>query len=226
MVMHWKREGGKHGRRSMTINGLGATVTAATTLVVLVAKFAKGAWVVLLLIPAIALFMYSLHTHFKRLGRSIASRQPLDLSDLAEPIVVVPFRSWNKISQKALRFALTLSREVVAVHVRAEQDEDHYTARWKELVEEPARHAGRTPPKLVVLESPYRFVIAPILTFVQKLERENKDRQIAVLVPNLVDRNWFQNFLHNQRSELLTALLLVKGNRRIAIVTVPWYVKS
>jgi len=226
MVMHWKREGGRHARRSMSINGLGAAVTAAATLVVITAKFAEGAWVVLLLMPGMALFMRGLHRHIHRLLRSVASRQPLDLADLAEPIVVVPFETWNKISQKALRFGLTLSREVVALHVRAEEDVDDFAIRWKELVEDPARHAKREPPKLVVVQSPYRHVIAPIYTFILKLERENKDRHIAVLIPNLVERGWFHNFLHNQRAGLLTALLLLKGNRRIAIVNVPWYVKS
>jgi amino acid transporter len=226
MVMHWKREGGKHARRSMSINGLGAAVTAIATLVVMAAKFVEGAWVVLLLIPAIALFMNRLHRHFLRLLRSIATRQPLDLSDLAEPIVVVPFEAWNKISQKALRFALTLSREVIALHVRAEEDEDRFAPRWGELVEEPARRANREPPKLVVVQSPYRHVITPILTFIMKLERENQGRRIAVVIPNLVERNWFHRFLHNQRAELLTALLLLKEDRRITIVNVPWHTKS
>jgi len=225
MVMHWKREGGKHAHHSMSINGLGAAVTAVTALVVMVSKFAEGAWVVLLLMPAIALLMRSVHRHFQRLLRSVASRQPLDLADLAEPIVVVSFECWNKVSQKALRFALTLSREVVAVHIRADEDVDDIAPRWKELVEEPARRAKMTPPKLVVVQSPYRHVITPIFTFILKLERENQDRRIAVLIPHLIERRWFHSFLHNQRAQLLTALLMLKGNQRISIVNVPWYVK-
>jgi amino acid transporter len=225
MVLHWRREGGAHARHSMWVNGIGASVTAVTTLVVMVSKFAEGAWVVLLLMPAIAFFMRALHRHFDDLLRSTESDRPLALVGLVEPIAVVPFERWNRISQKAMRFALTISKEVVAVHVRAEEDEDKLGPRWKELVEEPARRAGIEPPKLVMLQSPYRHVIAPIFTFITQLEQEHQDRHIAVLIPNLRERRWFHNFLHNQRAELLTALLLLKGNERIVIVNVPWYVK-
>lgn len=78
----------------------------------------------------------------------------------------------------------------------------------------------------MVLKSPYRYVIGPILDYVLELEQIHKDRQIAVLVPILVERHWYQRFLHNQRGELLTALLLLKGNQRIVIVNVPWYLNE
>ncbi|MBV9744358.1 MAG: hypothetical protein JO099_11390 [Acidobacteriia bacterium] len=76
-----------------------------------------------------------------------------------------------------------------------------------------------------MIESPYRFVIGPLLDFILKVEREHPDRQIAVVLPNLVEQHWYHRFLHNQRAELLTALLLVRGGQRIEIVNVPWYSK-
>ncbi len=78
----------------------------------------------------------------------------------------------------------------------------------------------------MVLKSPYRFIVTPILNFVFELERKHTDRQIAVFLPTLVERHWYQHFLHNQYGELLTALLLLKGNKRIVIVNIPWYLKA
>jgi hypothetical protein len=76
---------------------------------------------------------------------------------------------------------------------------------------------------LVILPSPYRFVIQPILEHVLAVERQHENRIVAVVIPNLVERRWYHAFLHNQHGKLLAALLLIKGDRRIVIVNVPWY---
>jgi len=111
---------------------------------------------------------------------------------------------------------------VQVLHVESEDTQELRRA-WDEDVERPLRAAGLPLPELVVLKSPYRYVIHPILDYVLLLERELTDRMISVVIPHLVERRWFHYFLHNQRGELLAALLLVKGDRRIAIVSVPWY---
>jgi len=94
------------------------------------------------------------------------------------------------------------------------------------LVAEPVAQAGGTPPTLVNLSSPYRLVIKPILDYVLDMELNNPGRQIAVIVPELVERHWYHYPLHNQRAELLKALLLVKGSRNIVLINVPWYIKA
>jgi hypothetical protein len=76
---------------------------------------------------------------------------------------------------------------------------------------------------LVLLKSPFRFVIGPIVDYVVTLEKDNPHRQIAVLVPELVESRWYYNLLHNNRSEILKAMLLFKGNQRITVVTIPWH---
>ena len=78
----------------------------------------------------------------------------------------------------------------------------------------------------MILESPYRWVLTPILEFVLNLERENPTRQIALILPELVERHWYHYFLHNQRAQVLKAWLLTKGNRRIVLINVPWYLKD
>lgn len=95
-----------------------------------------------------------------------------------------------------------------------------------EDVEQHLRVAGRPMPTLVVLRSPYRLVIQPILDYVLAVEHEHPDRRVAVVIAALVERRWYHYFLHNQRGELLSALLMLKGNRRIGIVNVPWYLEA
>jgi amino acid transporter len=226
MVAHWRRTGGEGSRRSMLVNGLGSAATATTVVVVTVAKFVEGAWVTVLLIPAIMIVMINIRRHYRQVEAEVENPVPLDLHDLRPPLVVVPILSWNRIARKGLRFALTLSSEVQAVHVDCEKDRGNFLQTWGRNVEDPAKQAGRVPPRLIVLPSPYRFVISPILDHILELERTNPDRQIAVVIPELVERHWYHYFMHNQRAELLRALLLARGNQRTVLVNVPWYTNA
>jgi hypothetical protein len=150
----------------------------------------------------------------------------MSTENLRPPLVVVPIENWSTISEKALRFALRLSPKVIAVHVHSEDHPHNLKETWGPCVEEPARRAGLPVPQLVVLNSPFRFVLNPIINYVLDLERQHPDDKIAVVVPNLVERHWYHRFLHNQRGDLLTALLLLKGNAGIIIINVPWYLND
>ena len=94
---------------------------------------------------------------------------------------------------------------------------------WENKVAAPLRAAGMKVPQLVRLKSPYRFVLTPVIDFVLQKEKELEKRQIAVLVPELVVRHWWENLLHNQRANVLKLLLLLKGNQRILVINIPWY---
>ena len=223
MVGHWKKVGGPHARRSMLVNGLGATVTGLTTAVILVAKFVEGAWVTALLIPLLIAFMVAIRRHYYRVAREVRCSTPLDLSDLTSPIVVLPIHRWGEIARKGLLFALKISREVRAVHVEAGEETAILKREWAKLVEEPADRAGLPRPELVVLPSPYRAVVHPIVDFVLDVERGAPNRQVAIVIPELVERRWYHHVLHNKRAALLKALLLVRGNQQTIVVNVPWY---
>ncbi len=97
---------------------------------------------------------------------------------------------------------------------------------WDRLIAKPVENAGGIPPTLVALPSPYRLIIRPIVDYVLEMETQNPGRQIAVVVPELVERHWYHYPLHNQRAELLKALLLLRGSRNIVLVNVPWYIKA
>jgi amino acid transporter len=222
MVAHWLRKREGRWRESMFVNGLGGLGTAATVIVVVMAKFTEGAWVVVLLVPALIALMVSVRRHYDRVIQETAAPPRLDVNHLRQPIAVVPIERWNRISQKALRYALTVSDEIHAIHVECEHTDD-LVRRWTSDVQEPARAAGRPEPKLDVMKSPYRFVVQPIADFVSELERSRPDRIICVIIPNLFEKRWYHYFLHNQRGDLLAARLLLGGERRIVIVQVPWY---
>jgi len=226
MVAHWKHAGGTHARHSMVINGIGAIATALTVLIVIVSKFVEGAWITLVAIPTILLLMRAVRRHYDRIGRELASSRPLPTSKLKPPIVAVPIEGWNKVTEKALRFALTLSPDIIALQVSTSDEPHDLETRWTTLVADPTREAGLPVPRLKVLRSPYRAVVHPTVEYIHKLEREHPNREIAVLIPQLVERHWYEYFLHRQRGELLAALLLLEDEPRINIINVPWHLRT
>jgi amino acid transporter len=225
MVIHWKRTGGPGSTKSMLVNGLGATVTGITVIVVLLAKFTEGAWITVLLIPCLILMMRLVKRHYGHVAAEIECDAPMNAKDLKAPLVVVAVDRWTRITRKALRFAMEISTEVMAVHVADDQGTDGALARqWDELVGNPARQAGLAAPSLDVISSRYRFVIRPLLGYVLDVAKQHPGRQIAVLIPELVERRWHSNLMHNHRSAVLKALLLFQGDRRITVINIPWYV--
>ncbi len=226
MVLHWRTRGGRHAGKSMFLNSVGAIATGLTTLVVAVAKFAEGAWITILLIPAAMMLMLWIHRHYRTVEREIGNVRNLEIDRMPPPLVVVPIEGWDKVSQQALRFAMTVSEWVQAIYVDSGQGGDDLRRSWDTWVSEPAKRHSRRPPELVIVKSPYRLVVGPILDYVLRLEQEHTERQIAVVLSELVDRHWYHFLLHNQRSELLNALLVLKGDRRVVVVNVPWHLQA
>jgi amino acid transporter len=226
MVFHWKRTGGRGARHSMLVNGLGATATAITVLVVLVAKFTEGAWITLLLIPGLLAVMIAVRRQYHEVGMSVQSQSALEFQDFQPPLVVVPLDRWSKIAKRALTLALTVSPDVTALHIDSGERTIYLKQEWYGFVDQPVLLLGMAPPKLVILESPYRFVITPIVDYVLDLAQKNPSRQIAVMIPEIVERRWYYHMLHNQRGTALKSMLYFKGNGRILVVNVPWYVEA
>jgi amino acid transporter len=226
MVVHWRKHPGPGSRGRAFINGLGAVATGITTLVVLVTKFASGAWITALLIPFLILVMAGVHRHYKRVSRDTANQDALRTTNILPPLVVIPMDRWSRIAEKALRFAMSISPDIHVIHVDipdVDHGEHEIALMWQEKILAPFKAAGLKEPTLSRLESPYRQVLMPVLDYVLELEKKNENRHVAVLVPELVVRHWWENLLHNQRSSLLKLLLLVKGNQRIVVINIPWY---
>jgi len=224
MVVHWKRTGGSRAR--IIVNGLGAVATGITTLVVLVAKFAEGAWITAMLVVVMILFMRVVNRHYVRVNREIDLDRPFIPAEVSEPIVVVPIDRWSRISEKALSFALSMSCDIHCVHVQTSDDPDPFSDVWEKDIVTPLKAAGRCIPKLVTLKSPFRYVLYPIVDYVLKVERERENCKVCVLIPELVVRHWWEGLLHNRRSDLLKVVLLMRGNRRIVVINIPWYLEN
>jgi amino acid transporter len=224
MVGHWLRSKSEAVVwHNVIINGIGALATGITLLVIVVAKFLEGAWVVVLLLPAALIFMGRVRRHYELTDEEVAlkGKLVLDPSDLAPPIVIVPVDRWNAATEKALQFAITLSPDVEAVHVTCDRDADESPWQW---ASDPP--AGMRVPKLITLPSPFRLVIHPIVDYVLKVEKDNPNRTVAVVIASMVEHHWYHYFLHNQRGQMLTALLLLSGDDRINIINVPWHLKA
>lgn len=225
MVKHWLRQPGARRWGNIFINALGAFCTGVTVIIVGVTKFADGAWITILLIPAMLIAMYRVRRHYSNVSHQVETNVPLNLAGLSQPLVIVPMPYWSLISQAALRHAFEISSEIKVLNVWEEEKSDKFCDDWKHFVEEPAERAGLARPELIRLNSPYRFVIAPIVEFVCRTAQEHPGRRVVTIVPELVERHWYAYFLHTQRAAVLKAMLLMKGNDQISVLNMPWYLK-
>jgi len=150
---------------------------------------------------------------------------PVDVPGLSQhPIAVIAIDHWSNISRQGIEFAARLSPEVIALHVEPAEHSELLEADWQQYVVHPFQAAGKQPPQLQLLPSPYRFIIIPIVQAILDLSKQHPDRSFIVVIPELVEDKWYEYFLHNQRGRLLEWILLARGNERIFTVSAPWYV--
>ena len=215
-----------------TGGGSYTVATGAALAVILVAKFKDGAWITTLIIPALVALFLMIRRHYKTVARETRCPHPLDLSDNQPPVVVVPFEGWDLQTERALRFALRLSPDVIGVHVSVAEDgspqeeQDDLRRLWAREVEEPTRRAGLPVPRLEIIPSPFRRVVKPLLDFVRALQGRSPGRIVAVVVPELVETRWWELLLHNHLATALKAALLLSGLRRVVVINIPWYLKD
>jgi hypothetical protein len=126
---------------------------------------------------------------------------------------------------KALRFALSLSCEIKALHIETGERTDELRQRWDEWAKKPAEASHLPSPELIVIKSPFRYVVTPIYDYILRQKDCYPNRKIVVIVSELVERRWYHYLLHNQRGEALTALLMLSGDPQIVVINVPWYTK-
>jgi amino acid transporter len=224
MVMHWKRVGGLGSGRFMLINGAGAIATGATLVVVAVSKFGDGAWLTVIVVPLLVVFFLRINRHYRNVGIQVATIDPLELPDRADPVVVLAAGNWNKMTQQGLRFALRLSDDIYVVQVKTETDTtEDLSDNWELLIANPARKNRIAQPKLIVLTSQYRQFLNPFVEFVHKLELDNPDRDIAVVIPDLILSHWYEGALHNHRGAFLRIALRARCGDRVVVISTPFH---
>ena len=227
MVVHWRRTGGAGSGASLLINGAGAVATGVALTVVLAAKFLEGAWITILLIPAMLFVFDRVKMHYELVSRQTSCPRPLNVENLEPPVVIVPIKNWNLLAENGLRFALRLSPDVIVVHISTNETEaQQLRMQWEQYVEQPLHGTGLPKPQLMLLSSPYRRLFTPLLNYINQLKDEYPSRQIAVIIPELVESKWYEYLLHNQRATGLKAALLLRGDQRVVVINVPWYMKE
>ena len=211
MLVRWWRRREAGWRAGLAINGLGALTTAVVALVVGSSNFFQGSWLVIVLVPLLMILLISINRHYRELDGALALDHIPDREEVApRPIVIVPVARLDRVARQAIAFANSISTDAVAVHITNDPAEaDEIRERW------PA-WAGST--ELVVVESPYRALIGPLLAYMDALQRQAPDRPILVVLSEVVPKHWWENFLHNQTALRLKLRLFARRNTIVADV--------
>jgi amino acid transporter len=220
MVRHWARElrGAGPGERRMLrhkqlINGTGAAVTGLVFVIVLVTKFAAGAWIVVLAAPLIFMVMKAIATHYRDVADELRAA-PAGVALPAQVHAVVLVSNLLAPTLRALAFAqATAPASVRAVTIAVEGAADPLPAEWEDR---------GVPVPLVVIESPYRETVRPVLLYVRQLRRDYPGDVISIIIPEYVVGHWWHNLLHNQTALRLKARLLFEP--WVTVTSVPWVI--
>ena len=211
MVVRWWRRREQGWGRGIAINGLGALTTGVIALIVVESKFLAGAWMVVIAIPLLVLLMLAIRGHYRSVERGLAlARIPAGGRSAARPIVIVPIARLDEPARQAIAFANSISDEATAVHVTNDADTaDDLRSQWPEW-------SGGA--ELVVIESPYRALIGPLLAYLDVLQRQDPSRPVLVVLSEFVPRHWWENLLHNQTALRLKLRLFSRPNTIVADV--------
>ncbi|MBI3895340.1 MAG: amino acid permease, partial [Acidobacteria bacterium] len=202
MVVHWLRSQERKGRRRrIAVNAFGAFTTGLVLIIVAVEKFVEGAWVILATIPLLVWICRQIRQHYFQVAVEISPAAYERVRDLKHT-VVVPVAGVSRVSLGAIEYARSLSKDVIAVQVNADgSDPDKLVAQWESWVEDVP---------LVVLNSPYRSILRPLLRFIEEVEDFRDDDVVTVLLPEFVPGRWWHRVLHNQNALILRSVLAFK----------------
>lgn len=207
MVAHWYKERGKGWLMKAIFNGAGAVATGSTLLVVAFSKFMSGAWISVVVIPLIVLAFYRVHEHYDEVRKELSLHGlPPSLRPVGPTRVVVPISGVHRGIVNAVVFAQSISSDVTAVYVELEPGsgtkvKQQWSEWWPDI-------------PVVIVPSPFRSLVGPLLDYLERTDAEHNDGQLAVVVlPEFVTSHWWQSLLHNQTAILLKTALLY-GRRR------------
>jgi amino acid transporter len=212
MVRRWFRLKEQGWQRSALLNGLGALTTFVVLWVIIIAKFVEGAWMVVLLIPAIVLIFLGIHKHYVNAAKQL-SLEGLEPPPPLRNTVIVPVSTLHRGVINALKYAESIAPgHVIAVHVAMDEEQTaKLRAKW-------AKWGGTT--QLVVLDSPYRSLVRPLIRYLDEMDRRWDNDVITVVLPEFVPARWWHALLHNQTALMIKGALLFRKNR--VVTSVPY----
>lgn len=223
MVVHWWRERGRGWIFKTAANGIGALATFVTLIVVGYSKFLEGAWITIILIPLIVIVFLRIRAHYQNVGQELSLHGlPPSLKPMPAPRIVIPISGVHRGIVDAVDYARALSSDVTAIYVELEPGVSHgVRGKWK-------RWWPDIP--LVIVSSPYRSIVQPLLDFLDETDSQHNDGQLAaVLLPEFIPAKWWQALLHNQTAWLLKAALVYHRNQnglRRIIIDVPYHLRK
>jgi hypothetical protein len=215
MVRHWLQSRAKGWRRGILVNTIGAIVTALVLLIVAMTKFIYGAWMVLLAVPILISLMRKIHAHYQNVYGQLDIHSKLPLPNYRDSTALIPVSGLHKSSLNAIHYAQCLSANVQAVYVSL------YPEMTKGILKEWKKYAPKVP--LVVLDSPNRSIIDPIVRYIDKLQSEDPQCVVTVVMPGLVPLRWWHQLLHNQTNFYLRMTLFFKRN--VVTINVPTHIQ-
>jgi hypothetical protein len=222
MVVHWRRERGPGWWWKAALNGVGAVATGVTVLIVGISKFAAGAWITVVLIPQLVLLFRKIRAHYDQVAQQLSIQTPAPYTcQLAAPRVVIPIAGVHRGIFGAVAYACAISQNVTAVYVELEPGAgQRIRTQWKRLWPDVP---------LVVIPSPYRTIVRPLLDYLDRVDGEADDGQLAtVVLPEFVPAKWWQGLLHGQTAWLVRTALLYRrrhlGFQR-TIIDVPYHLE-
>jgi hypothetical protein len=211
MVMHWRRVRGEGWKWRAWVNGIGAAATALVTVVQVMTKFTEGAWIVVLIIPAIILLLKRISRHYDHFATELQYTGHAPLLFLHHT-VIVPVNGITKPTAGALVYATTISQDVRAVYVEVEPGSgEEFREQWNKW------DIGVD---LTVLPSPYRSILKPLVAYVDGLRCRGDTDLVTVVVPEIVPKNWWGHLLHNKTSLFIRTAFLFRTN--VVVTAVPY----
>ncbi|MFN8590703.1 MAG: APC family permease [Thermomicrobiales bacterium] len=214
MVVRWLRLKEQGWRVGLPLNLLGAIATGIVALIVAGTKFRSGAWIVILLIPVLIMMFKAIHRHYGRAANELATQTPVNVDEI-EHTVIVPVSSTNRVAKQTLAYARSISPNVTAVYITDDEAEiETMRDDWNKLdVDVP----------LVIIESPYRSLVGPLLSYLDEIDRQRPNDTLTVVLPEFIARHWWEQILHNQTALRIKAALLFRPGT--VVTSVPYHLE-
>jgi amino acid transporter len=214
MFVRWTRRKEPGWRSGRIINLIGAIATGIVALIVCVTKAPQGAWIIMIVIPLLILGMRGIHKHYLMAAGELATQTPLDPSEIKHT-VIVPVSAVNRVARQTLAYARSISDNVTAVHITDDEGEiERMRQEWNAL---------ETDVGLVIIESPYRALVSPLLKYIDEVDKQRPDDTLTVVLPEFIARHWWEHLLHNQTALRIKAALLFRPGT--VVISVPYHLE-
>ncbi|ABB14748.1 APC family permease [Carboxydothermus hydrogenoformans] len=218
LIKHWYKTKESGWKVNILINSLGAIATGIASIIIATTKFLGGAWIVVILIPLMILLFSKIKRHYLAIAeqlRVVSIPEDIWKTENQSPLVIIPVASFNKVVLNAIKYARSISEDVIAINIAFnEESKAKIEEKWEKF---------KVPAKLLVITSAYRDVYGPLLRFINHMEHRavEKGRFIMVVIPEFVPHKWWHFLLHNQTGFKLKTLLLFRKN--VLVTSVPYH---